>query len=1144
MSQLRKAWNGVARHDYIPLFPLSSDMCRRPADSFLNKNHAGSGSASQSDAPSTLNPLMSATGLVVILLISAISVGVAIALLLLYLRKRKRSAQRRLTARLSGMPEIRAGDSTETERSHIASTTSGGDRNRLQKFGGSKEGFAVVEISALSLASMAIDDAEDRGEQKRHRSLPVLWGRQREKAMLRRLTEEDDDQLLQGGDQATKGKGEGKGLGRSQSCAWPASETKKLERAFSNRSKPNWLDEDLLHGPVASTASVVEMPKRSFFRGGSLKKRGERGSWPMQELNKQPTLPRVHHTVHGYPSGSNSAAAKAWVQQQEQKKTEIGLGSDKIKGYGCLRLGAGFAGAGRLLPEPPSKAVVAGAQGGIVRRNAVGSMVGSCGQQQPQVQLQQRVAPLPPPHRSLPQTPPRAVARGRSRAQSTDSTLSEILKSTEKRLRAGSMNGGVNRGRHMRMGSLNTRTMSMAGTSQECLLPKKGTGHRRQDSEVSAVSESDSLAGDESPIENPAGLTSPSRSAVQKAGQEQPQQAERKVEMVIQSPRSSMSSSLSTVFSEDEMPEEVKKALMPLDGFVVAPQPATTVQPPVMDDPFITAPVPLPLSINRYSPSTTAVGLRQQQPKTQGLFRESLERSNIQRRMTVGSPAQDLILAPGPSVGPGSTLIQQDDVPRIPAGPLFLRLTKTSTLSTIPILPPPAAPGPVFTQHQQRRKTLSPVKTVSFADELHQVHNVPRHSPAVCPPSPTRPSKKPGIKMSPSQHQLQLSLSRNGNRDSICSTFSVENAPVSVPKKSATAQEINNANFFANSLLYPNPLNLNHLSKSTTSLAISPSPSPSDNPTPDSDAEASASASDSEDEDDIPLANTVASLRRMNSQMSTSSVISLHNENPKRFSGNLQNFQKRKSIGARNYLSLGANVNTAQRRKRSQSVANGSGGAAPAHSRSNSQPPPLPNRRPGSSRVVSGNVVGILNASLSQASLGSPRVSREVIPLAYPVDKRQSGWEWGGNVGPGNMSPPHKKRKPGSVHERRQSLLRMSVLETVADSSLVAATGENNKENGEGFKLPVREEFTFHSGYAGLGGRMSLGNFGTPRRDGNGRGGGHQGRNSVESLGLYDRQGFLITSPVRNGSGGTGSPLRGLMVQQERLQSSPSRLRV
>ncbi|KAK4177576.1 hypothetical protein QBC36DRAFT_300087 [Triangularia setosa] len=1079
------------------------------------------GSSFQSTAPSSINPLTSAIGLVVITLISTISVGVAISILLLYLRKRKRSAQRRLTARLSGMPEICAGDSTESERLHIASTTNGAERNRLRKWG-----FEVVEISALSLASMAIDGQDGNGEQKRYRSLPVLWGGRKGRGMLRRLAEEGSD-VVDVDDQEGQKTGENKGLGRSQSCAWPTVSTnrnKTLERAFSSQFKPNWLDEGFLHGPVSSTAPVLEMPKRSFFRGGSVKERGGRGSWPMKELGKQPTLPRVHHTVHGYPSGNIPAVQKAWGRQQERKEMEIGLGSDKIRGYGCLRLGPGFAGAGGMLAEPSNIAVAAGTQGNLVRSNTVGATVGSFGQRQAQVQPR-LVPPPPPPHRSLPQTPPRAVARGRSRAQSTDSTLSEILKSTDKRLRTGSVNGGAGQERHMRMGS-------MAGPSQECLLLKKGVGHKRQDSEVSVVSESGSLAGNESPLENPAGLTSPSRSAlVPKA-----KQPERQVEMVMQSPRSSVSSSLSTVFSEDEMPEEVRKAIMPLDGFVIAPQPAASVQPPATNDPFITMPVPLPLSINRYAPSTTSVGLRQQQSKTQGLFRESLERSTIQRRMTVGNPSHDLILAPGPSVAPGSRLIQQqDDVRRMPTGPLFLRLTKTSTLSTIPILPPPAAPGPVFTQHQQRRKTLSPVKTVSFADELYQVHNVSRHSPTVCPPSPTRSSRKPGTKMPPSQHQLQLSLSRNSNRGSICSTYSVENVPVSVLGKSATAVEVNNASFFTNSLLYPDLLHLN-ASKSSSSVAMSP-------PTADPDVDASGSAAaDTEDEDDIPLANTVACLRRMNSQMSTSSVTSLHNENPKRFSGSLQNFQKRKSIGARNYLSLGAKVNTAQRRKSSQSVASGSG--VVSHGKSRSQPALLQQpKRPGSSSRVVG---GILDTSLSQSSLGSsPRVSREIIPLAYPVGKRQSGWEWGGNV-----SPPHKRRKPGSVHERRQSLLRMSVLGTVAGSSPVAplaAVENNNKENsGEGgFTLPVREEFTFHSGYAGLGGSMSMGNFGTPSGGGGGGINRSPGRNSVESLGLYDRQGFLITSPVRNGNGGgmNGSPLRGLLVQQDRLQSSPSRLR-
>ena len=94
------------------------------------------------------------------------------------------------------------------------------------------------------------------------------------------------------------------GHGRSKSDV--AGETQcGLERGFSNRREGNWLDDGAPH-----------LPERGSWDSG--------GSSRMMAL---PTLPRVHHTVHGYP----------YLAWDENGSEEALLGSDRVTGYGNLR---------------------------------------------------------------------------------------------------------------------------------------------------------------------------------------------------------------------------------------------------------------------------------------------------------------------------------------------------------------------------------------------------------------------------------------------------------------------------------------------------------------------------------------------------------------------------------------------------------------------------------------------------------------------------------------------------------------------------------------------------------------------------------------------------------------------------------------
>lgn len=383
---------------------------------------------------------------------------------------------------------------------------------------------------------------------------------------------------------------------RRPSRSWAAMESD----VKNGKTHPAWIDADALHGPEMNT------------------NRGERAreSWPLGPM--PPTVPRTYHTVHGHPRGDNSADGDSLQ------------GIDHVRSaYGQLRM---FS---RVLPEPPQPALVANHNRQLNRAASTGH--GGYFNGELQRQRSGSSSNQSSPVRSLPPTPTKI----RPRQPSTDTTLSNILKSTERRLQevAGSRSGGMSTSPN-RMGTSREsllihadkvddgRRLSRSLTQPRTPSPNKTVptrsatmGHKRQPSESSLISETDSALEELLVQSPPSGLSSPSR--------KQPTQTQQEPEPIIaptQSVRSSVSSSLSTVYSEDERSEAAKTANNTPIGAAAERVKNIMVRPESMGDPFSHSPRPV---------TTAGWPARQKGPD---LFRESLERSQAQRRRTLGQP--------------------------------------------------------------------------------------------------------------------------------------------------------------------------------------------------------------------------------------------------------------------------------------------------------------------------------------------------------------------------------------------------------------------------------------------------------------------------------------------------------------------------
>lgn len=982
--------------------------------------------------------------------------------------------------------------------------------------------------------------------------------------------------------------------GRSESCRWPGEGQggKVVEMGDGRvcRRKPSWIDEDALHGPkVGAGRGLSRGVELAGGAGGKRKK--SRGSWPMR--NRAPTLPRLHHTIHGYPylmSGARDGSSEALLGESQFRTTLAATGMD----YAQLRASS------RILPELPKPALIANRDRRVARPSvSMGYVYG--------------VSKIPQPIVSSPVSPgrltPTTPTRHRGRQRSTDSTLHDILRSTEERLREGSVPATirsrrataspprasldeVSRPREYGVPLSRSRTPSPKKTASKQLFTP---GHKRQGSHQSVSSETDSIGGEECPDSDaPAGLTSPSRNQ-RKSGAEKPV-------LQAQSVRTSLSSELSTLYSEDEMPDEVKRAIMPLEGLVVQPQQAASVRPPSMNDPFITA--PLPLSVSR--PSSIGAWPTKHS-KSQGLLRQSAQRSQRLRSMTIGharSRSQGLILAPGPVIqGPRpcpTSVIPHPrqmsvTIPRFiqpciasrasepppsptrisptnqsPTGPLFLRVTKTSTLSTIPMLPPPSAPGlDVFSS--AKSKPSSPTKTTLKADNqpAHRstVLMLPSTERSSAPPSPSRRvvggEMRRSLILAPRQLQ-ELQQHPSQNRSSASSSvYSQEANPTftttGTTAATHTATELNRAGFQANSSLYPAPLSPRNSSRApppsklSSELVITASSTCNLNPDCDGNKDNTNSYGPSEvgdegdDDDDTTLALTctIASLRRMNSGISTASSL--------------------RSIADRNH-SPGPSSSLSPEREGAP------GPATKSVSGSGSDPvvdlPAKVGRAGGGGSSGGGcsdarrKSIGVRNYFILGNGNGgqSRRVSRVVscgagvgVGVGGTIKSSPSGGSGVGACGSGNgggsgNGSPGRRRRRGTVHHQRRSsaMLRLSCSEFAVGG---AGDGKENDDGDGKFKVAAGE-FTFEvsnpnsgSGKGGLGLREgssgSVNALAMPQQKDSQRlslawrpAEGGASRNSspvrfnggpsraslrnVDSLGLYDWQGFLISaSPVR-----------------------------
>ncbi|KAK4137491.1 hypothetical protein BT67DRAFT_111660 [Trichocladium antarcticum] len=914
-------------------------------------------------------------------------------------------------------------------------------------------------------------------------------------------------------------------LGRSQSCKWPPTVEGGLMGVC--RATPSWIDEDALHGPKMGG------PRPTLPVGAGRRKK-KRGSWPLR--NRVPTIPRLHHTIHGYPS------ERLWDEE-----ALTGGGRSAPDYYMQLRA------LSSVLPRPPVRALVVNKDRQVVRPSV--RVDHAYAKKESQRLPRPGPSPVASPVRSLPRTP----SKPRGRQPSSDSTLSEILKSTEKRLRAGSL---LETDKNNRLSASPTRVFGPReyGVPRSQIRTPSPRKMARRQSQQSVSSETDSLVAEECPAPDaPSGLTSPSRNQ----RKQDPARQAPKVPQV-QSARSSISSELSTLYSEDEMPEEVRKAIVPLEGFMVQPQRATNVGPPTMNDPFVT--VPLPFSASRAS---IGHALPTRQHKAHDLFGESREQSQRLGRMMLGQrpvQSQGLILAPPPAAygtRPSSTTgnlrsrrvsvtinspvqpylaypsrasepppppPRQSPTSKSPKGPLFLRLTKTSTLSTIPLLPPPAAPGlDIFRDAAPR--TLLPTTA------RQQTEEQPRRSPTMLLPSTERSSAPSSPTRRAGGNEMRLSLVLSPQQHPTTNRTSVSTSSIYSQEPPAV---LNRASFHANSLLlaslYPAPLcpkrrrSSNNKRPRPRPLPLQAKPSgelpllaatttSDDAAHEDSDGNGNGNGSDG-DNDAGPqaIATTIASLRRMNSGISTaSSLRSIPDRNATPSDGRASPAAAAAAAAAAVVVVVDSPVTKAAPRGDRKSMMGarnyftmGSGGG-------------------GQSRRGSRVVSGVVGAGVIKVVEG-----RGVV----------RGGSAGGGRGAG-LSPCKRQRRPGSV---RSGLLRMEAVE--------AGGGDEGKENegpGGGFKM-VAGEVTFVAGGCGTGsGGLGLreGSAGSlnmlvvppqqprplslslslpwktatrrvsrnvsPVRPGEcpSRG----SLKSVESGSLYDGQGFLISaSPVRGPS--------------------------
>lgn len=370
-----------------------------------------------------------------------------------------------------------------------------------------------------------------------------------------------------GGGRRSAGRGGSGGLNINNDEA-----TDQASNWHRSRTSEAWIDDDALHGPEVSPTKRSSAARKSRMKSW---RASIRESWPLK--TPSPTLPHLPH--FGAHDGRQGGAAghESVALFQYNNKNYGATDGDRLVPNLPPPLGAAARQRGgqlsppRQLPKPPSQALLA-ANASTAGLRPVGNLYGAG----PAVSNSPRSRGLsyykyedtdqPVKSSGSPRSKTeRGVGVGtgvvgpRGRRPSADSTMTQILKDTEKRLQDGMVTGVATRNRSGSSPSKRTPglglgpdavTVAMVRSRSRTPSPTKASrmpsSHVRQGSQASFASEPDSLVADDSFLLPYHGLTSPSRS---KASQQL--SPHRRRPSLVPSFASS-ASSLSTIPSETE----------------------------------------------------------------------------------------------------------------------------------------------------------------------------------------------------------------------------------------------------------------------------------------------------------------------------------------------------------------------------------------------------------------------------------------------------------------------------------------------------------------------------------------------------------------------------------------------------------------
>ncbi|KAH8775330.1 hypothetical protein F5883DRAFT_518753 [Diaporthe sp. PMI_573] len=300
------------------------------------------------------------------------------------------------------------------------------------------------------------------------------------------------------------------------------------------RTSEAWIDDDALHGPqVSPTKRSVASRRRSRMKswGASI-----RESWPLK--TPSPTLPALPH-FGALDDGHESVTLFQYGKDYEGADGDRFLPNLPPPLGAAARQRDGQLSPPRQLPKPPGQALLA-ANAGTAGLRPVSNFYGvgsasSSPRNRGLSYYKYEDTDQPVKNSGSPRSKLQrgagvgtGVVGPRGRGPSADSTMSQILKDTEKRLQDGLATGVARRNRSSSSPPKRTPqlglgpdavTVAMVRSRSRTPSPTKvskaphntPSSHARQGSQASVASEPDSLVGAPSPALPYHGLTSPSR---------------------------------------------------------------------------------------------------------------------------------------------------------------------------------------------------------------------------------------------------------------------------------------------------------------------------------------------------------------------------------------------------------------------------------------------------------------------------------------------------------------------------------------------------------------------------------------------------------------------------------------------------------